>query len=182
MNGLGHPCSWKVEHILEMVFLTVPAARVLKVLLENLPSLMAVAKVQMRRFCWHLLNLSRKRSWERLIELRYLIHHLWDLVWSSCVAPVTAHSQAVAAAMRSATILFCWAVVQPESEGGAGRGNASIRFWLFPKIPRESVSNIIFLFQEPLQVFLDIVVDEKAGVFPCNFEAYGCFDWVYCFF
>ncbi len=65
MDGLGRPCSWKVEHILEMVFLTVPAARVLKASLENLPSLTAVAKEQMRRFHWHLLNLSRKGSWER---------------------------------------------------------------------------------------------------------------------
>ncbi len=106
MDGLGPPCFWKVEHILEMVFLTVPAARVLKALFEYLPSLTAVAKAQMRRFCWHLLNLSRKGLWERPIELRYLIHHLWDLAWSSCVAPVTALSRAVAAAMRSATILF----------------------------------------------------------------------------
>ncbi len=129
-DGFGHPCSRKVKHVLKMVFLTVPAARVLKVLLENLPSLTAVAKAQMRRFCWHLLNLLRKGSWERPIDSRYSIHCLWDRAWSSCVAPVTALSWAVAAAMRSATILFLWAVVQPESEGKAERGNASIRFQL----------------------------------------------------
>ncbi len=78
LYGLGCPCSRKVKHILEMVFLTVPAARVLKASLENLPSLTAIAKVQMRRICWHLLNLSRKGSWERPIDSRYLIHCLWD--------------------------------------------------------------------------------------------------------
>ncbi len=59
----GRPCSLKVEHTLEMVYLTVPAARVLKALLENLASLMAVANAQIRRFRWDLLNLSRKGSW-----------------------------------------------------------------------------------------------------------------------
>ena len=44
MDGFGHPCSLKVEHTLEMVFLTVSAARVLKALLENLASLTSVAK------------------------------------------------------------------------------------------------------------------------------------------
>ena len=125
-DGFRRPCSLKVEHTLEMVFLTVPAARVLKALLENLPSLTAVAKAQMRRFCWHLLNLLRKGLWARPIDSRYSIHCCWDQAWSSCVAPVTALSQAVAAAMRSATILFLWAMVQPESEGEAEMGNAIV--------------------------------------------------------
>ena len=67
---------------------------------------------------------------EEKIDSRYSIHCLWDQAWSSCVAPVTALSRAVTAAMRSATILFLWAVVQPESEGGAVTGNANVRFWL----------------------------------------------------
>jgi hypothetical protein len=125
-DGFGRPCSLKVEHTLELVFLTVPAARGLKALLENLPSLMAVAKAQMRRFCWHLSNLSRKGSWVRPIDLRYSIHHRWDRAWSSCVAPVTALFGAVTVAMRSATILFLWEMVQPESEGGAEMGNAIV--------------------------------------------------------
>ncbi len=109
LDGLGRPCSRKVKNILEMVFLTVPAARFfLKASLKKCPSLMAVAKAQMRRFCWHLLNLSRKGLWARPINLQYSIHCLWDWAWSSCVAPVNALSRAVAAAMMSATILFCW--------------------------------------------------------------------------
>ncbi len=36
--------------------------------------------------------------------------------------------RAVAAAMRLATILFYWAVVQPGSDGEAERGSVSIRF------------------------------------------------------
>jgi hypothetical protein len=160
-----------------MVFLTVPAAKVLKASLENLPSLTAVTKAHMRRFRWHLLNLSRKGSWKRPIDSRYSIHHLWDQAWSSCVAPITTLSRAIAAAMRSATILFLWAVVQSESEGEAERGNASVRFWLVRiaeiKIPRESIDNGILLPQKPLRIFLDVVVDEKAGMPPCNFKMDG---------
>jgi hypothetical protein len=62
------------------------------------------------------------------IDLRYSIHRCWDQAWSLCVAPVTDLSQAVSAAMRSATILFLWAMVQPESEGEAEMGNAIISF------------------------------------------------------
>ena len=36
-DGFGRPYSLKVKHALEMVFLTVPAARVSKALLENRP-------------------------------------------------------------------------------------------------------------------------------------------------
>ncbi len=111
-----------------MVFLTVPAARFLKALLENHPSLTAVAKAQMRRFCWHLFNLLRKGLWGRPIDSRYSIYRLCDWAWFSCVAPVTALSRAVAAAMRSAMIIFFWAVVQPESDGKAERGSVSVRF------------------------------------------------------
>jgi hypothetical protein len=78
LDGLGYPCSRKVKHILEMVFLTVPAARFLKALLENHPSLTAVAKAQMRRFCWHLFNLLRKGLWGRPIDSRYSIYRLCD--------------------------------------------------------------------------------------------------------
>ena len=60
------------------------------------------------------------------MDSRYSIHRRWDQAWSSCVAPVTVLSWAVAAAMRSATILFLWAMVQPESEGEAEMGNAIV--------------------------------------------------------
>jgi hypothetical protein len=49
------------------------------------------------------------------------------------VAPVTALSLAVAAAMRSATIRFRWVLVQPESEEEAGMDNASVSILRFQR-------------------------------------------------
>ena len=128
----GCPCSLKVKHTHEMVFLTVPAARVSKALLENLPSLIALAKAQMRRLRWHLLKLLRKGLLSSSMDLRYSFHCHAALAWSLYVAPVSALSLADAAAMRSATIQFLWVLVQPESDGEAGMGNANVcvlRFW-----------------------------------------------------
>jgi hypothetical protein len=68
----------------------------------------------------------RKGSWVRPIDLRYSIHCCWDQAWSSCVAPVSVLSWAIAAAMRSAMILFLWEMVQPESEGEDEMGTAVI--------------------------------------------------------
>ena len=128
------------------------------------------------------MNVSRKGSCSRPIDLRYKSHCHWALAWSSCVAPVTAPSRAVAAAMRSATILFRWVVEQPENEGEAGKGNASVsilRFGLIEvKVPREGVGDVVFLSGEPLGVFFDIVVGEVAGVLSSDLEADGLFDWV----
>ncbi len=42
------------------------------------------------------------------------------------MAPVSALSRAVAAAIRSATILFLWVMEQPENAGEAGMGKMSV--------------------------------------------------------
>ena len=50
------------------------------------------------------------------------------------------------------------------------------------KILRESIGDIILLPWEPLRIFFDVVVDEMAGVFPCNFKVDGRFVGVHsCF-
>ncbi len=80
-------------------------------------------------------------------------------------------------------ILFCWVVEQPENEGRAGKGSASVsilRFWSHrdQSPERERVGNVVFLPGEPLRVFLDIVVGEVAGVLSGDLEADDLFDWV----
>ena len=56
-------------------------------------------------------------------DSRYLFHRCATLAWPLCVAPVMLFH---AAAMRSATLQFLWVLVQPESEGEAGMGDARV--------------------------------------------------------